>query len=120
MVKSIEMLSELFRVQVVTMGKSGVLVATKLDANSPLLSLFSVPPLQPAQIINTNGAGDSFVGAFLALLANNSDTNTLKTNPFSATPQKLAEIAFKAQRASILSLGSHSAISDKICPDLFQ
>src|SRR5690606_38472382 len=31
--------------------------------------LFTVPPLAPTEIVDTNGAGDAFVGGFLSQLA---------------------------------------------------
>jgi len=48
-----------------TQGKDPTIVATKGDN----VETFPVPPLDQSKIVDTNGAGDSFVGGFLAAQA---------------------------------------------------
>ncbi|OMJ17870.1 Pseudouridine-5'-phosphate glycosidase [Smittium culicis] len=115
-VKNCTLLSELFNYQVVTMGKLGVLIVAK-NFISGNIDFTHVPSLKPGKIVNTNGAGDSFVGAFLSLITN---SDVPKSFPLNVSSEILAGMAEKAQRASILSLGSHSPISDQINPDIFK
>ncbi|OMJ27853.1 Pseudouridine-5'-phosphate glycosidase [Smittium culicis] len=115
-VKNCILLSELFNYQVITMGKLGVLIVAK-NFISGDIGFTHVPSLKPGKIVNTNGAGDSFVGAFLSLITN---SDVPKSFPLNVSSEILARMADKAQRASILSLSSHSPISDQINPDIFK
>eukprot|EP00013_Stygamoeba_regulata_P017002 CAMPEP_0177673826 /NCGR_PEP_ID=MMETSP0447-20121125/26186_1 /TAXON_ID=0 /ORGANISM="Stygamoeba regulata, Strain BSH-02190019" /LENGTH=345 /DNA_ID=CAMNT_0019181795 /DNA_START=71 /DNA_END=1108 /DNA_ORIENTATION=+ len=49
------------RLVIFTQGKAPALVAYK-----GVVTEYAVPPVDPATIVDTNGAGDSFVGGFLA------------------------------------------------------
>lgn len=53
---------------VITRGKDSVVVASEGKAE-----LFDVPAIDPSLILDTNGAGDSFVGGFLYELVRGSD-----------------------------------------------
>lgn len=53
------------RVAIVTQGKDPVILAINKDGEQTLKE-FPVPVLSKEQVIDTNGAGDSFVGAFLS------------------------------------------------------
>ena len=59
------------RVVVFTQGKDPTLVAC-----GGVISSFPVPLLPKEKLVDTNGAGDSFVGGFLAMLAKGSDIAT--------------------------------------------
>ena len=56
------------RVVVFTQGKDPTLVACGGVVNS-----YPVPPLSDDMLVDTNGAGDAFVGGFIAMLAKGSD-----------------------------------------------
>ena len=59
------------RVVVFTQGADATLVAC-----GGVISSFPVPKLSKEQLVDTNGAGDAFVGGFLAKLATGSDLAT--------------------------------------------
>ena len=54
------------RVAVVTQGKEPVLVAIHKDGEENVVTEYPVTLLSKEQIVDTNGAGDSFVGGFLS------------------------------------------------------
>ena len=57
------------RVAILTNGPQPVVVATSsTDGGEPTVKTYDVPALAGA-MVDTNGAGDAFVGAFLAELA---------------------------------------------------
>lgn len=78
--------------QVIARGNSGEIVVLK-----------HFPSLPVRLLENVTGAGDSFVGALLASLA--SDTNALYH------PKTFDEAILTAQKAAVLTLQSHSAVS---------
>jgi adenosine kinase len=47
--------------QVISQGKEPTIVAKGSKSTQ-----FKVPPVDPSEIVDTNGAGDAFVGGFLA------------------------------------------------------
>lgn len=53
----------LCRVQVITQGKDETIVASEGKVQK-----YAVPPVEASAIVDTNGAGDAFVGGFLAAL----------------------------------------------------
>lgn len=63
------------RVAVVTQGKDPVLVATKQD-DTVECKEYPVTLLKKEQIVDTNGAGDSFVGGFLSQILQGKDIET--------------------------------------------
>merc|ERR1712137_12807 len=56
------------RVVVFTQGKDPTIIAC-----GGVITKYEVPLLDPAELVDTNGAGDAFVGGFLAYLAKGSD-----------------------------------------------
>ena len=56
------------RVVIITCGQEPTLVATRDAEGKVKLEQISVPKLDQTKVIDTNGAGDSFVGAFFAAL----------------------------------------------------
>lgn len=68
-----------------------------------LLVLQHFPALYIDKVVNVTGAGDSFVGVLLANLVRNPRTFQ--------DPKTLSDAISAAQRAAILSLQSHSAVS---------
>ncbi|PWA03323.1 hypothetical protein BB558_000504 [Smittium angustum] len=107
-------LSNLFRYQVVTIGGLGVLLCAK---EKDSVAFYHVAGLVPSKILNTNGAGDSFVGSFMSLIVR--DEEFIPSVPFKFPLEKMSSIAKKAQLASILSLESQSPVSEKLNPDIF-
>lgn len=66
---SFEKVGELPRVAILTNGPLPVVVATSsTDGGEATVETFEVPALSSA-LVDTNGAGDAFVGAFLAEMA---------------------------------------------------
>jgi adenosine kinase len=62
---------------IVTQGGEPVILATSvLGSDEVTLREIAVPALTKDQLIDTNGAGDSFVGGFLAQLAQDKDIDT--------------------------------------------
>uniref|UniRef100_A0A8H8CQV5 Carbohydrate kinase PfkB domain-containing protein n=1 Tax=Psilocybe cubensis TaxID=181762 RepID=A0A8H8CQV5_PSICU len=117
-----------FQHLVIKCGDQGVLVAMCIDAkdaatsgwarlrsnpkqryviahgnSDEIILLQHFPSLPIAALENVTGAGDSFVGALLATLA--SDTNALYH------PKSLKDAIYVAQKAAVLTLQSHSAVS---------
>ncbi|KAJ7900296.1 Indigoidine synthase A like protein-domain-containing protein [Mycena olivaceomarginata] len=70
--------------------------------DSETLILQHFPP-HPTVVVNTTGAGDSFVGALLASLQTH-------PNPL-GNPTALVQVVDKCQKAASLTLQSHSSIS---------
>jgi len=56
------------RISIVTQGPEPVLVGQLKDNGEVEVKSYPVPKIEAGNIIDTNGAGDSFVGAFLAKL----------------------------------------------------
>ena len=61
------------RCVVITQGKEPVLVAITQKNAEPEIREIPIPQLKPEQIIDSNGAGDSFVGGFLSQIAQDKD-----------------------------------------------
>lgn len=55
--------------QVITQGKDETIVAA-----GGSVTKYSVTPIEASKIVDTNGAGDAFVGGFLAALIKGKDT----------------------------------------------
>jgi len=65
------------RVAVVTHGAKPVIVATHVAGSEEVdLQEYPVTPLSKDQIVDTNGAGDSFVGGFLSQILQGKDVPT--------------------------------------------
>ncbi|KAJ1734537.1 hypothetical protein LPJ61_001023 [Coemansia biformis] len=107
----------LFPVLIVKLGKEGAAVVSPSpkDRSKPVVR--HMPPLVPARIANSNGAGDSLVGAVLAML-HRRQTLLTRDGHVDITPRDIDSIVRRAQRASILALESTSAISDRLDPKL--
>ena len=54
------------RVAIITQGKEPVLVAVAKDGDETVQKEIAVPVIPSSQVVDTNGAGDSFVGGFLS------------------------------------------------------
>ncbi|KAJ6575060.1 Indigoidine synthase A like protein-domain-containing protein [Mycena capillaripes] len=72
------------------------------DSGNEILVLQHFPP-HPTTVLNSTGAGDSFVGALLASLQAQSD-------PFS-NPTTLTQLVDTCQKAASLTLQTHSSVS---------
>ncbi len=64
------------RVAIVTQGKEPVLIAIAEKDKEPTVIEVQVPLIDKDQIVDTNGAGDAFVGGFLSQLAQDKDLET--------------------------------------------
>lgn len=71
------------RTVIITQGKDPVLVA---KTNGTKVEEYPVIQLDKSKIVDTNGAGDSFVGGFLAQLAQNEPFETcIRCGVYAAT-----------------------------------
>ena len=67
------------RICIITQGAKPTIVATGRPGEEATVELIPVPPVDVNLIVDTNGAGDSFVGAFFAQLALGADLTTAVT-----------------------------------------
>lgn len=63
------------RVAIITQGKEPIIVATQRGEET-IAEEYQVPALAREQVIDTNGAGDSFVGGFLSQIVQGKDIPT--------------------------------------------
>jgi pseudouridine-5'-phosphate glycosidase/pseudouridine kinase len=68
-----------------------------------IIVLQHIPSLPVGSLVNVTGAGDSFVGALLAMLAHHPSVLY--------HPETLHEAILTSQKAAVLTLQSHSAVS---------
>lgn len=68
------------RIVIITQGADPTIVATGRPGQEVTIELIPVAPIDPATIVDTNGAGDSFVGGFFSSLAQNPDDLTTAVN----------------------------------------
>jgi adenosine kinase len=54
------------RISIITQGKDPILVAISKEGEDTVQREFSIPAIAKDLIVDTNGAGDSFVGGFLS------------------------------------------------------
>ncbi|KAJ1823132.1 hypothetical protein LPJ56_003025, partial [Coemansia sp. RSA 2599] len=109
----------LFPVQVIKLGEKGAAIVSPSPKTATQPLIRSIRPLKPSLVINSNGAGDSMVGAILASLL----SRKVRINAegyVDLSPQELDTIVGRAQKASILSLESSLAISERLEPGLLQ
>ncbi|KAJ2773106.1 hypothetical protein IWQ57_001457 [Coemansia nantahalensis] len=106
-----------FQVLVVKLGKDGVAVLSPSPRNRHQPLVRHIPPLAVGPVVNSNGAGDSLVGAVLAMLHRRPALLTQEGH-LDLSPGDIDSIVRRAQRAAILALGSASAISDQLHPRL--
>jgi adenosine kinase len=64
------------RTVLITQGSHPIIVAIGQKDAEPEIREFQIPTLTKEQLVDTNGAGDSFVGGFLAQLAQDKDLDT--------------------------------------------
>ncbi|KAJ1947421.1 hypothetical protein FBU59_001876 [Linderina macrospora] len=109
----------LFPIQVVKLGEKGVMLVSPSsnDRTKPLIR--HIRPRKPSLVINSNGAGDSLVGAVLASLSK-LPVKIDSEGCVEVDPETLDRIVDRAQKASILSLESANAISEKLEPALLE
>ncbi|KAJ2747460.1 hypothetical protein GGI20_000449 [Coemansia sp. BCRC 34301] len=118
-IRAVLTLFPLFLIQTIKLGENGVAVASPMLHDQSQPAVRHIRPLKPGPIVNSNGAGDSLVGALLALLHSKQATPTM-TGCSSLSPEDIDDMVLRAQRASILSLESPLAISDKLSPGVIQ
>ncbi|KAI9500213.1 Indigoidine synthase A like protein-domain-containing protein [Coemansia spiralis] len=107
----------LFPIQIIKLGEKGVAVVSPMPTRKTKPVIRHIPANKPNLIINSNGAGDSLVGALLALLYTKQVTVSSKRH-LDLEPQEIDHMATLAQKASVLSLESPLAVSDKLKLDL--
>ncbi|KAJ1962462.1 hypothetical protein GGI12_002639 [Dipsacomyces acuminosporus] len=110
----------LFPVQIIKLGEKGAAVVSPSPADRTKPIIRHIWPLKPKVVVNSNGAGDSLVGAVLASLSTTGVELTPDGLSIDLHPGKLDNIVLRAQKASIMSLESHLAISDKLSPKVIQ
>ncbi|KAJ2557763.1 hypothetical protein EV175_001142 [Coemansia sp. RSA 1933] len=115
-------LSPMFPVQIITLGDKGVAVVSSTmpghrERGEPFI-IRHILPRKPARIVNSNGAGDSLVGTLLALLHRDQLTALAPDGAIRLQPRHLHLAVELAQRASVLSLESDTAVSNRLSPDL--
>ncbi|KAJ2855410.1 hypothetical protein J3B02_002183 [Coemansia erecta] len=104
---------------IIKLGEKGAAIVSPSPKTPTLPLIRSIRPLKPSLIINSNGAGDSMVGAVLAsLLIRKVQINA--EGHIDLGPQEFDTIVNQAQKASILSLESSMAISEKLEPGLLK
>ncbi|KAJ2081659.1 hypothetical protein H4R24_002183 [Coemansia sp. RSA 988] len=109
----------LFSVQIVKLGEKGAAVVGPSQEDQTKPEICHIPALNPRLIVNCNGAGDSLVGAILAML-NKQSTLFSNEGNLNITANSIGAMVRRAQRASIASLESHRAISEKLRPELIE
>ncbi|KAJ1840052.1 hypothetical protein LPJ73_006556, partial [Coemansia sp. RSA 2703] len=107
----------LFPVQIIKLGEKGAAIVSPSPRSPTTPIIRNIRPLKPSLIINSNGAGDSMVGAILASLYSRKVTVS-NDGYLDIAPQDIDTIVSRAQKASILSLESSLAVSEKLCPEL--
>ena len=68
------------RIVIITQGAEPTIVATGRAGQEATVELIPVAPIDQSTIVDTNGAGDSFVGGFFSQLALNADDLTTAVN----------------------------------------
>lgn len=64
------------RVAIVTQGKDPILVAVSKDGEESLQKEYPIPEIAKDLVVDTNGAGDSFVGGFMSQIVQGRDLET--------------------------------------------
>ncbi|KAJ2084104.1 hypothetical protein H4R24_000313 [Coemansia sp. RSA 988] len=108
-------LLRIFPILIIKLGEKGVCVASMDLTHNATPSIHHIPPLKPNLIVNSNGAGDSLVGAVLAML-HQKQTMFIRGDHIDVSACDVYNIVQRAQRAAILSLESPCAISNKLTP----
>ncbi|KAJ1875540.1 hypothetical protein LPJ55_000533 [Coemansia sp. RSA 990] len=108
-------LHPLFPVIIVKLGKEGAAVVSSSAENT--VDIRHIEPHKPRAIKNTNGAGDSMVGALLAQLYKHQSLLTANGH-FALASRDIDTMVNRAQRAAIKSVESSLAVSRHLSPDL--
>lgn len=64
------------RVAIITQGKDPILIAISKEGDDTVQREFPIPAIEKDLIVDTNGAGDSFVGGFLSQIVQGKDLDT--------------------------------------------
>ena len=64
------------RKAIITQGAQPTIVVTGKPGEEPTVEYVEVAPIDGSLIVDTNGAGDSFCGAFFAALSSGDDLKT--------------------------------------------
>ena len=64
------------RISIITQGKDPILVAIAKEGDDTVQREFPIPAIAKDLIVDTNGAGDSFVGGFLSQVVQGKDLET--------------------------------------------
>ncbi|KAJ2803481.1 hypothetical protein H4R20_002874 [Coemansia guatemalensis] len=109
----------LFPVLIIKLGEKGAAIVGPSQKDRAKPELCHIQALIPGSIINCNGAGDSLVGAMLAMLHKQNQLFSSEGN-ININATDIGDMVRRAQRASIASLESHRAISEKLAPELIE
>jgi adenosine kinase len=64
------------RVSIITQGKDPILVAISQEGQDIVQKEFPIPAIEKDLIVDTNGAGDSFVGGFVSQIVQGKELET--------------------------------------------
>ncbi|KAJ2370285.1 hypothetical protein H4S01_000480 [Coemansia sp. RSA 2610] len=106
----------LFPAVVVKLGAKGAAVVSPSPKNAARPIIRHIPPLKPCLVENSNGAGDSMVGAILAQL-HRRQTLLTPDSRLNLAPSDIDAVVGRAQRAAVLSIESVRAVNDQLCAD---
>ncbi|KAJ2453661.1 hypothetical protein EV183_002065 [Coemansia sp. RSA 2336] len=108
-------LHPLFPIIIVKLGKEGAAVVSPSAENT--VDIRHIQAHKPRAVKNTNGAGDSMVGALLAQLHKHQLLLTATGN-FALASRDIDTMVDRAQRAAIKSIESPLAVSRLLSPNL--
>ncbi|KAJ2851524.1 hypothetical protein IWW36_001008 [Coemansia brasiliensis] len=114
-VESILTLHSLFPVIIVKLGKEGAAVISPSTENT--VEIRHIQPHKPRMVKNTNGAGDSMVGALLAQFYKHQYLLTANGH-LTLAPRDVDTMVDRAQRAAIKSIESSHAVSKHLSSEL--
>ena len=110
------------RVAVITQGSKSTILATKNHLGEIVVEEIVVPKLDASLIVDTNGAGDAFVGGFLSVLVRSSlieeshNESALSEEQFLANMQILRECARAGHYAARTIIQTSGCVVSKSAP----
>ncbi|KAJ2395554.1 hypothetical protein GGI23_004260 [Coemansia sp. RSA 2559] len=109
-----------FPIQIITLGDKGVAVVSPMPGHKAKPIIRHISARKPNKVINSSGAGDSLVGYLLASLYKDQAVALSPDGAICLGTKAIDLIVSLAQQASILSLESSMAVSDRLDPGLLE